>query len=96
MRRITPMLHKHAAARRGGPATVSIVASAIFKTSIVFSFKNGVQFEPVKARQTGFRGDVVRRPRFVRRLALVREGHDVNGEIVLIPIQLVQAPLHGQ
>ena len=89
MRPIAPMLHKHTAARRGGPATVSVVASVIFKISMVFSFKNAVQFEPVKACQAGFRGDVARRPRFARRLALVREGHDVNGELMLIPIQLV-------
>jgi hypothetical protein len=62
----------------------------------VFPFKNAVQFESVKARQADLRGDVARRPHFVRRLALVREGHDVNGEFMLIPIQLVQAPLHGQ
>src|SRR6202051_2873227 len=52
-RRIAPMLHKHAAARRGGPATTSVAASAIFKISIVFSFENAVQFEPLKAREAG-------------------------------------------
>ena len=74
---------------------MSVAASAIFKISIVFSFENAVQFEPVKARQGDLRGDVARRPRFVQRLALVREGHDVHGELMLIPIHLVQAPSHA-
>jgi hypothetical protein len=36
------MHQKHAAARRVGPATVSVAASAIFKISIVFPFGNAV------------------------------------------------------
>jgi hypothetical protein len=51
--------------------------------------------EFVKGRQADLLCDVARTPHFVRPLALVRERHDVHGQLMLIPIHLVQARLHA-
>jgi hypothetical protein len=48
MRQIAPMLHKHAAAIRGGITTTNTAASAIFRTSIVIL---RLQFYSIQGRQ---------------------------------------------